>query len=304
MLESEQKDWHPNSNEQVLNLVHPSLYPLVYGQTRVLSGAGDGRTHLPNFMDLFGKGQPGESNQPISPRRAGRGYYGSFDNEGLWSQKFQWLPCDVEFQGKSGTDVKITSYINNLHPKKHSNLYSIIEKFIAKAIPMWNEVLVVGEYEGRTMRISCVGAEFDPEFPDYAMANMSPEIRKKVEEFLRLPNNPNWTPDSDDSEDDLEPPKNWWEDEDWGVYRTLEWKWRRCRRVLHPEPDLESYEHWKKYDPNPYVENGPGMYPVKLEERFRERGLQIIVKLSSIELTPDKPSEYIITKLFPLRATF
>ena len=24
-------DWHPRSNEQVLDLVHPSLYPFVYG---------------------------------------------------------------------------------------------------------------------------------------------------------------------------------------------------------------------------------------------------------------------------------
>ena len=30
----EQKDWHPGSDEQVLDIVHPSLYPLVYGATR------------------------------------------------------------------------------------------------------------------------------------------------------------------------------------------------------------------------------------------------------------------------------
>ncbi|KAL9104295.1 MAG: hypothetical protein Q9163_000736 [Psora crenata] len=30
------KDWHPNTNEQVLDLVHPSLYPLVYGQSTIL----------------------------------------------------------------------------------------------------------------------------------------------------------------------------------------------------------------------------------------------------------------------------
>ncbi|KZV97530.1 hypothetical protein EXIGLDRAFT_670061 [Exidia glandulosa HHB12029] len=31
----EQKDWHPRSNGFVLDLVHPSLYPLVYGRTMV-----------------------------------------------------------------------------------------------------------------------------------------------------------------------------------------------------------------------------------------------------------------------------
>ena len=30
----EQLDWHPGSDGQVLDLVHPSLYPLVYGATR------------------------------------------------------------------------------------------------------------------------------------------------------------------------------------------------------------------------------------------------------------------------------
>ena len=28
------KDWHPNSNEQVLDIVHPSLYPYIRGRTR------------------------------------------------------------------------------------------------------------------------------------------------------------------------------------------------------------------------------------------------------------------------------
>ncbi|KAM0228046.1 hypothetical protein ACHAPO_011074 [Fusarium lateritium] len=37
-LKLEQKDdpdWHPNTNDMVQNLVHPSLYPLVYGRSRV-----------------------------------------------------------------------------------------------------------------------------------------------------------------------------------------------------------------------------------------------------------------------------
>lgn len=34
-----EKDWHPESKHQVLDLVHPSLYPLVYGQSRILPGS-------------------------------------------------------------------------------------------------------------------------------------------------------------------------------------------------------------------------------------------------------------------------
>jgi hypothetical protein len=31
-----EKDWHPGSNNQVLDLVHPSLFPLVIGKSPVL----------------------------------------------------------------------------------------------------------------------------------------------------------------------------------------------------------------------------------------------------------------------------
>lgn len=31
-----EKDWHPGSDNKVLDLVHPLLYPLVYGKSRVL----------------------------------------------------------------------------------------------------------------------------------------------------------------------------------------------------------------------------------------------------------------------------
>jgi hypothetical protein len=39
------RDWHPGSNEIVLDLVHPSLFPVIYGRTRILRdnvvGLGD-----------------------------------------------------------------------------------------------------------------------------------------------------------------------------------------------------------------------------------------------------------------------
>jgi hypothetical protein len=31
-----QKDWHPNSGDKVLDLLHPSLFSLIYGVSRVL----------------------------------------------------------------------------------------------------------------------------------------------------------------------------------------------------------------------------------------------------------------------------
>lgn len=46
-----------------------------------------------------------------------------------WSNRFQWLPCEVDFTGEesSSTDVRITSYINNLRPR-NQRAYAAIEK--------------------------------------------------------------------------------------------------------------------------------------------------------------------------------
>ena len=81
------KDWHPHSSEKVLDLVHPSLFPLVYGQTRVLH---DSVVTLDDFIQRCGEGTVAEArpNEPISE-----------DVTINYSHKFQWLPCDVDVSG-------------------------------------------------------------------------------------------------------------------------------------------------------------------------------------------------------------
>ncbi|KAK0389036.1 hypothetical protein NLU13_2612 [Sarocladium strictum] len=104
----EQKDWHPGSNNQVLDLVHPSLWPLVYA----LSYSGTGAViPKPSQLERLTKGQ---------------------------SNSFQWLPCDVGIS--SDGKATIESYINNLHPVHHADLYPIIEKLIEKSLPAWDMV--------------------------------------------------------------------------------------------------------------------------------------------------------------------
>lgn len=50
-----------------------------------------------------------------------------------WSSNYQCLPSEVEFLEGSGTEVQITSYINNLHPA-HKGIYQAIEKLVSLAI--------------------------------------------------------------------------------------------------------------------------------------------------------------------------
>ncbi|KAL4760379.1 DUF4246 domain-containing protein [Aspergillus foveolatus] len=99
-ISDEEKDYHPGSDGKVVDLVHPSLFPLVFGRTRVLHDKVIG-----------------------------------IDNC-LTAERFQWLPCNVEF-GSHG-ECQIASYIKNLHPARHKNLYHIIEQIITRTIPLWN----------------------------------------------------------------------------------------------------------------------------------------------------------------------
>jgi hypothetical protein len=305
-VEPDKRDYHPNSNDQVLNLVHPSLYPLIYGKTRVLT---TGQVGVLDCMESCGQGQLSEEYQTVATTRPGNQRM-EITNTELWSRRFQWLPCEVKFQGDEGTDVKITSYINNIYPALHTDLYALIEKFISKSIPLWNEVLIKGDARV-PLRIRTYGAETEPEnMPDWAeeeeFYQKSEDEQKneaalaKVREYMSFPDNPLYQPDEHD--DPLpEDWENWEENSDWELYRVVKWKFERIRKIIHPEPGASfSYEDWK------LGKNGKGVvgqaryglwndrpldsYSVKLEEQFRAEGLQVIPKLSSIELTPDKPS--------------
>lgn len=119
----EQKDWHPGSNGQVLDIVHPSLWPLVYGRSRVIPDKPIG---LAEALDHCGTGCV--IPQPLSVERTTL----------QQSTRFQWLPCDVTIspEGKA----KINSYINNLHPVHHAQLYPVIQDLIEKSLPAWDLV--------------------------------------------------------------------------------------------------------------------------------------------------------------------
>ncbi|QUC17481.1 uncharacterized protein UV8b_01722 [Ustilaginoidea virens] len=116
------RDWHPGSRQTVLNLVHPSLWPLVYGRSRVLT---DRRVGVDDALRSCGTGavipEPDEAPEGMAH---------------CVSTRFQWLPCDVLV--REDGRVKVESYINNLHPVKHAALYPVIEEFIEKSLPAWD----------------------------------------------------------------------------------------------------------------------------------------------------------------------
>ncbi|MFF4098850.1 DUF4246 domain-containing protein [Streptomyces sp. NPDC001903] len=101
------KDWHPGSDGQVLDLVHPSLFCLV----REASGAPE-RAWL-NPTDRYSKYE--------------------------FSEKFQWLPTDVDVTDDG--EVAFRSYVNNVHPDDHRELASVLPDLFARLLPLLENVL-------------------------------------------------------------------------------------------------------------------------------------------------------------------
>ena len=110
-----ERDWHPGSNGFVLNLVHPSLYPIVYGRTIGKAPGSDTTTIL----------QPPEL-EGVNPKYV--------------SKRFQWMPSDFFVDG-DGKVILTSPYINNIHPTYHKELYSVIPEILQHAVPMFERVL-------------------------------------------------------------------------------------------------------------------------------------------------------------------
>ena len=142
-------DWHPNSNNMVQDLVHPSMYPLVYGRTRVFKEECVG---VEDATELWaGKGNIVPKDQEEEHQGGARFRYnvgGGTVPPNYWSETYQWLPANVGFQDDGS--VKFTSYVNNLHPNKYPDIYRTIEKLIDTSLPMWNQCLAMATgYRGR-----------------------------------------------------------------------------------------------------------------------------------------------------------
>lgn len=83
-----EKDWHPGSDGKVLDLVHPSLFPLVYGVSKILPVDAPVTT----LQDCIERCGEGETLPKISDAQDDYSY----------SQRFQWLPCEVDvYSGKA-----------------------------------------------------------------------------------------------------------------------------------------------------------------------------------------------------------
>lgn len=92
-------DYHPGSDNKVVDLVHPSLFPLIYGRSRVLEDCTIG---LKDCFQMIGKGKTIElpSGDEISLGRGGERSFYVLNSDAKYSRNFQWLPCEVEISAE------------------------------------------------------------------------------------------------------------------------------------------------------------------------------------------------------------
>ncbi|CAG9949822.1 unnamed protein product [Clonostachys rosea f. rosea IK726] len=249
-----EKDWHPGTTHKVLDLVHPSLWPLIYGRSRVIR---DKRIGVSDAISHCGTGEV--IPKPLLIEVPGPG--DRWDNESTVpsvSTKFQWLPCDVVLDGQS---AKIDSYINNLHPVNHANLYPVIEKFIEKALPAW-DVIYRWPKEFETQRLTETNVNPECEAKDICQWECQP-YNRPLEDGEEGNENDQYQPGYRESE-----------------RFKRDWAWFSKTHPAHlPEP-VPGAEHHLKLSAS----------DVKTEGFFNGKSrIQVIVKLANVHLTPEDP---------------
>ncbi|KAH7129543.1 hypothetical protein B0J13DRAFT_453387 [Dactylonectria estremocensis] len=248
------QDWHPGSDGKVLDLVHPSLWPLVYGLSRIVP---DKRIPLCDSLDYCGSGLiiPKPDRPDLLPPN-GMFYRNESHNRAI-SDRFQWLPCDVDL---TGDKPRIDSYINNLHPVRHANLYQIIERFIEKSLPAWDIVSQSTQEAFDVVRFEPLeGIEYKCSVPDICNG------------YCQASNRPDKEDGSNITDDDVV----------WDEIERLNNEWfQQTHELIFPEPKTDVDD----------------LVPLSVND-VRMRGffddakrIQVIVKLANIHLTPEKPS--------------
>lgn len=297
----QEKDWHPGTDGKVLDLVHPSLFPLVYGVTRQLP---KGEVVLPRerAAEFIGKGTV----VPVTSSRNSRGAQtGNRSRQArinpAFFGDFQWLPSDVELlppkpDGTPG-GARIVSYINNLHPVDHRELYDVLEHFVDAAVPLWEDCLsyqfdhrrIVVESSGREDWKLRPGANFrrdrrqqqqqqqEEEEEDQSSADNGPvdDVMVDTVEGDGNGDDSDWEDESSSEDEEMS-------DEDDEEYD--EW-WRANRILRYPEPG-----RFVPLTSRSAPDDGSPEDLVRQDFRSQfPKGLQVIFKLANIHLTPEKP---------------
>ncbi|QQK44526.1 Histone H2B [Penicillium digitatum] len=251
--------FYPGSLNKERDLISMALYPVVYGKTRILT---DRIIGLDDALRYAGKGEvipvpkeTGITREDIAWRVLARADI----KVRPYNRNYQILPSDWEL-GDDG-QWHITTYINNVHPVKHRNLYKLLEQAFNCIIPQWNATLTpLKDMLHSRARIEYHKAEYYPVPKE--VAAQAPQIHPREAQ----------------SEFDV---------------RTEKWRMENYRAI---QPDAGKFIPWAV--PPWLMDKLPEDLPsavriergVDLNRDYKERGLQVITRLLGVDLTPEDPT--------------
>jgi hypothetical protein len=261
LLEFDQDDlkfFLPGSLAKQRDFIAMALYPLVYGKSRILT---DRIIRLDEALDYAGQGEvipvpkeTGITREDISWRVLARADV----KVRPYSREYQILPSDWELQDDNRWHI--ATYINNLHPVKHRDIYTLIEEAFNCIVPQWNATLT----------------------PLKDMLHSRARIEYHKAEYHSVPK----------EVADQEPQKRPREAQSEFDERMYQWRMENYRAI---QPDVGEFLPWAV--PPWMMDKVPEDLPapiriergVDLNRDYKERGLQVITRMLGIDLTPEDP---------------
>ncbi|EPE02707.1 hypothetical protein F503_04056 [Ophiostoma piceae UAMH 11346] len=251
----------------VRTLVDPLAFPLVFGRTPVLQQGG--AVALDDILGLYAGAEKAPYPESVVCSKTKKTFTfsdGSTSKKKVWCEKYQGLPCEVAFTADNritgtSTAVRITSYINGLHPGQRE-IYTIIEQVLSRCIQPWNDCLVRGHHDAYdqdnhdqlgcvSARIITFGIQWINELPSWVTAFNIPPPWKPDPNFVLPPVKSDlWQlalkylkrPGCVDPDDWLAD----WAPGDSRTWNLLLEKADRLEKFKHPEPGTAfSYDDWK-----------------------------------------------------------
>ncbi|KAJ7293978.1 hypothetical protein C8J57DRAFT_1270505 [Mycena rebaudengoi] len=121
LAKREPLDFHPGSHGKIQDIIHPSLYPFVLGESVVTDLSKSSTLPLEKF-----------STEVEVDNRHG---------PDTFTSRYSWIPS-VFAVSQDGKDVQIQSYINGLGPREQfPRLYRLIEKIFLLSLPHFERTM-------------------------------------------------------------------------------------------------------------------------------------------------------------------
>ncbi|KAJ5178785.1 Protein of unknown function DUF4246 [Penicillium capsulatum] len=256
--DEELRFYHPGTMNRQRDLLSMALYPLIYGKSRILPdkliGLDDALRHAGQGEVIPVPQETGITREDIAWRVSAR----SDIEVRPFSRNFQALPSDWQL----GDDGRwhITTYINNLHPVKHRNIYKLIEDAFNCMVPQWNMTMTpLKDMLHSRARIEYHKAEYYPVPKE--IADRAPQMKPR------------------EPQSEFEERREKWRMENYRAVQPdcgqfIPWAVPPCMMSKLPE-DLPSAVR---------IERG-----VDLDKDYKERGLQVITRIMVVSLTPEDP---------------